>query len=737
MRSCLTVARVHRGLGALDWEKIHSRGRVCSLAGKVALSVWGECGLCSTAPRHSPHITMPWRQLPQHPFQTIDDLLHTLTQQTQPKKSKQQNCKKQKNNHNRSQLQAQLDQLGTGREANKLRSQLMLMQKLEEQNRKRNQVDQRKLQQQKERNEPCEECNATIKTPTPPIATGGPRCVQCAPKRPPQPRMIEAPLFTPTEEEFADPVAYISTIQDRIYEYGICRIKPPPSWDPPKKFKHCHGSKEGVSCSGSESSNELGALNSLESSKGTPSKEAITESTQFRARLQRVPPRSFDPERGHLQPFVCSFILDYTRIAIQDLRKFDRELRSSAFPTEFCDDGSLLPFDAVERWFWDELGGESEAKLLYCSDVDGTAFSNPEGETLTRDERWVPQALASGSLLDFVNYDIPGVNSAMLYIGMLGSMFCWHVEDSFMYSASYLHQGAPKTWYGVSPTQADQFDAVVADDAFPSQVSADAHLLMSKSYMVPPSMLIDRGVRVCRAVQRPGEWVITLPRAYHAGFSHGFSVAEAVNFCLTDWIPYALSAHEWYRTISREPVIDLEQIIINATKSGYSEEVATACKNLIEAEVKLRGAARALINKSGNGVREHVLDAEESTKNGGRGPPCEHCGHLCHLSFVRLSEQTSRRMSVVCLRHIHSLSGIGKVMLVYRHSDAELLEISEQGLTLSQGKSSKKSLPLPKTETSLPMPLQIAILAKKEAVIASFGVRRIKPCTQRPQNELR
>ena len=40
------------------------------------------------------------------------------------------------------------------------------------------------------------------------------------------------------------------------------------------------------------------------------------------------------------------------------------------------------------------------------------------------------------------------------------------------------------------------------------------------------------GVRVCRAVQAPGEIVVTFPRAYHAGFSNGFSLGEAANFAL-------------------------------------------------------------------------------------------------------------------------------------------------------------------------------------------------------------
>ena len=38
-------------------------------------------------------------------------------------------------------------------------------------------------------------------------------------------------------------------------------------------------------------------------------------------------------------------------------------------------------------------------------------------------------------------------------------------------------------------------------------------------------------------------------QAYHAGFSHGANTAEAVNFMLADWLPYARLSMAAYRAL--------------------------------------------------------------------------------------------------------------------------------------------------------------------------------------------
>ena len=45
--------------------------------------------------------------------------------------------------------------------------------------------------------------------------------------------LVEAPTFTPTAQEFENPLRYLLSIREEAEKFGICCIQPPPSWKPP------------------------------------------------------------------------------------------------------------------------------------------------------------------------------------------------------------------------------------------------------------------------------------------------------------------------------------------------------------------------------------------------------------------------------------------------------------------------------------------------------------------------
>lgn len=129
---------------------------------------------------------------------------------------------------------------------------------------------------------------------------------------------------------------------------------------------------------------------------------------------------------------------------------------------------------------------------------------------------------------------LAGVTNSMLYFGMWRAMFAFHTEDMNLYSINYLHTGAAKSWYSIAEKSGKQFESL-ARSQFPSDAMKCNEFLRHKTCMLSPNKLKDCGIRFDTVLQEPGEFVITLAGAYHAGFNHGFNIAEASNFILPDW----------------------------------------------------------------------------------------------------------------------------------------------------------------------------------------------------------
>ena len=106
-------------------------------------------------------------------------------------------------------------------------------------------------------------------------------------------------------------------------------------------------------------------------------------------------------------------------------------------------------------------------------------------------------------------------------------------------SINYAHCGEAKMWYCVPEAEREKFErAVKAKVAL--LFKEDPNILHGVVTMVSPEYLLSQNVNVMRTLQQPGEFIVTLPGSYHAGFSTGLNVGEAVNFAHGDWIKYGL-----------------------------------------------------------------------------------------------------------------------------------------------------------------------------------------------------
>ena len=63
-----------------------------------------------------------------------------------------------------------------------------------------------------------------------------------------------------------------------------------------------------------------------------------------------------------------------------------------------------------------------------------------------------------------------------------------------------------------------------------------------KTFLVNPSIILKKKIKVHKVLQNPGEFVITLGKCYHAGFNMGYNCAEAVNFANKNWINFGIKA---------------------------------------------------------------------------------------------------------------------------------------------------------------------------------------------------
>ncbi|KAI0701172.1 PLU-1-like protein-domain-containing protein [Cytidiella melzeri] len=327
----------------------------------------------------------------------------------------------------------------------------------------------------------------------------------------------------------------------------------------------------------------------------------------------------------------------------------------------------------VEREFWRLVQSPNETvEVEYGADVHSTTHGSgmPTMETHPLNsyskDPWnlnnIP--ILPESLLRFIKSDISGMTVPWTYVGMIFSTFCWHNEDHYTYSVNYMHWGETKTWYSIPGEDAGKFEAAIRREA-PELFEAQPDLLFQLVTLMNPGRLKEAGVEVYACNQRAGEFVVTFPKAYHAGFNHGLNFNEAVNFALPDWLPLGLDCVRRYQEHKKLPVFSHDELIITITQQSQSIKTAIwlndSLKEMVDRELNARARARAL----------NLIQSLEEQDRPEEQYQCAVCKVFCYLSQITCSVCPNR---VVCIDHVDQICKCPKTNLLLRKrfDDAEL-----------------------------------------------------------------
>uniref|UniRef100_A0AAX7UPL3 [histone H3]-trimethyl-L-lysine(9) demethylase n=1 Tax=Astatotilapia calliptera TaxID=8154 RepID=A0AAX7UPL3_ASTCA len=286
----------------------------------------------------------------------------------------------------------------------------------------------------------------------------------------------------------------------------------------------------------------------------TPSKEEFKDFGRYIAFMESqgahragmakvIPPKGWKPRKTYddiddlvipapIQQVVTGQSGLFTQYNIQKKPMTVHDFRKTSNMDKFCSP-RYVDFDELERKFWKNLTFNPP---LYGADVSGTLYDPDVTE-------WNIGRL--NTILDIVENEsgikIKGVNTPYLYFGMWKSAFAWHTEDMDLYSINYLHFGEPKSWYVVPPEQGKRLERL-AKGFFPGNVQGCEAFLRHKMTLISPFILKKYGIPFEKVTQEAGQFIVTFPFGYHAGFNHGFNCAESTNFATQRWIDYGKQA---------------------------------------------------------------------------------------------------------------------------------------------------------------------------------------------------
>ncbi|XP_077502166.1 lysine-specific demethylase 5-like isoform X3 [Amblyomma americanum] len=223
-----------------------------------------------------------------------------------------------------------------------------------------------------------------------------------------------------------------------------------------------------------------------------------------------------------------------------------------------------------------------------------------------------------------------------------GAWLCGETQHG---SVLFHCRGEPKTWYGVPGGKAEVFEDAMRCAA-PELFQAQPDLLHQLVTIMNPNILQASGVPIFRTDQNAGEFVVTFPRSYHAGFNQGYNFAEAVNFAPADWLPIGRVCVSHYSMLRRFCVFSHDELVCKMAADPERLDISLAASTyqdmlkMVETEREQR---RRLLEW---GITDAEREAFELLPDDER--QCDYCKTTCFLSAVTCSCNSSK---LVCIPH--------------------------------------------------------------------------------------
>ncbi|XP_062543483.1 protein Jumonji [Armigeres subalbatus] len=315
----------------------------------------------------------------------------------------------------------------------------------------------------------------------------------------------------------------------------------------------------------------------------------------------------------------------------------------------------------IESEYWRHVAVRDSHVCVHSGSIDSSAYGfgfpapKVKGSSCAK-HPWNLKVFTnnSSSILRSLG-PVMGITIPTLHVGMLFSACCWYRDPHGLPWIEYLHTGASKIWYGVPDDQNSNFRAALTQ-LVPTHCQNKTIWLPCDTAMVPPHMLTDRNVSLCRTEQQPGQFVVVFPRAYTSSLCTGYAVSESVYFASSSWLG---TAKEDFRDIqeSCEPTMfSVEQLVFSVANDQRSNhdtlvQIVPMIKDIYEKEKQQRQT-----------IKDHGVNKTEKIESKKKTASleefeCDICRANLYLSLVRVKitgdddETLDEDERIYCLKH--------------------------------------------------------------------------------------